>query len=98
MALSPEHVVIHRDLLSCGPLPSVESLDDWRDVRESYLRSLDIESPPFSFAEHDRDLFHNRERLRSAQTITLWLGPLPSHSVGVIDSTCRLIERSVSHA
>jgi hypothetical protein len=68
------HVLVHHDLLSCGPLPALESLDGWRDVRESYLRSLDIEWPSFSFAEQDRDLLTNRERLRSAETITLWLG------------------------
>jgi hypothetical protein len=74
MALSPDHVLVHHDLLSCGPLPAFEALDDWRDVRESYLRSLDIEWPSFSFAEQDRDLLTNQERLRSAETITLWLG------------------------
>jgi hypothetical protein len=74
MALSPEQVLVNHDLLSCGPLPPLASLDDWRDVRESYWRSLDSESPVFSFAEQDRDLLRNLERLRSAQTITLWLG------------------------
>jgi Domain of unknown function (DUF1835) len=74
LALSPDNVLVHHDLLSCGPLPVLDSLDDWRDVRESYLRSLDIEGPSLSFAEQDRDLLTNRERLRSAETITLWLG------------------------
>lgn len=74
LAVSPDHVLVHHDLLSCGPLPALDSLDDWREVRESYWRSLDIEGPSFSFAEQDRDLLTNRERLRSAETITLWLG------------------------
>jgi hypothetical protein len=74
LALSPDHVLVHHDLLSCGPLPVLDSLDDWREVRESYLRSLDIDGPSLSFAEQDRDLLTNQERLRSAETITLWLG------------------------
>lgn len=39
--LLPTRQTIHcgnHDLLSCGPLPVLDSLDDWRDVRESYLR------------------------------------------------------------
>jgi hypothetical protein len=74
LALSPDRVLVHHDLLSCGPLSALDSLEDWRDVRQSYLRSLDIEGPSLSFAEQDRDLLSNRERLRSAETITLWLG------------------------
>ena len=74
LAVSREQILVHHDLLSCGPLPAVSSLDEWRAVRESYLRSLHIEFPWVSFAEQDRDLLTNRERLRSAQTITLWLG------------------------
>jgi len=74
LALSPDRVLVHHDLLSCGPLPPLDSVEDWRDVRESYLRSLDIDGPSLSFAEQDRDLLSNRERLRSAETITLWLG------------------------
>ena len=72
--MPPHDVLVHHDLLSCGPLPALDSLDDWRDVRESYLRSLEFDGPPLSFAGHDRDLLTNRQRLRSAATITLWLG------------------------
>jgi hypothetical protein len=35
---------------------------------------MDIEWPSFSFAAQGRDLLSNRERLRTAETITLWLG------------------------
>src|SRR3954462_6147265 len=74
MALPPEQVLIHHDLLSCGPLPGLDSLEHWRDVREAYLRSLDIEGPNLVFADQDRDVLTCRESLRSARTITLWLG------------------------
>ena len=42
LGMSPD-VPINHDLLSCGPLPPLGSLDDWRDVRQGYLRSLDRE-------------------------------------------------------
>jgi hypothetical protein len=74
LALAPHHLLVHHDLLSCGPLRPLDSLDDWRDVRESYLRSLEIDGLSLSFAEQDRDLLTNRERRQSAKTITRWLG------------------------
>lgn len=74
LGLSRERVLINHDLLSCGPLPSLDSLDDWRDVRQAYLRSLDGENPTFAFAEQDRDLLTSPKRLRAAGTITLWIG------------------------
>src|SRR5262245_4703059 len=74
MALPPDQVLIHHDLLSCGPLPGLDSLEHWRDVREGYLRSLDIEGPNLVFADQDRDVLTRHESLRSARTITLWVG------------------------
>jgi Domain of unknown function (DUF1835) len=74
LGLAPDLLLINHDLLSCGPLPPLESLDDWRDVRQAYLRSLDGEDPTFAFAEQDRDLLTNPDRLRAAGMITLWIG------------------------
>lgn len=74
LGLPPELVLINHDLLSCGPLPPLDSLDDWRDVRQAYLRSLDGDDPTFAFAEQDRDLLTSSERLRAAESITLWIG------------------------
>jgi hypothetical protein len=73
LALAPEQILVHHDLLSCGPLPPLHPLEEWRDVRASYLRSLDIEAPSTPFAE-DRDLLTHCDRLRGTETITLWLG------------------------
>jgi Domain of unknown function (DUF1835) len=74
LGISPDLVLINHDLLSCGPLPPLGSLDDWRDVRQGYLRSLDREDPAFAFGNQHRDLLSNLERLRAARTITLWIG------------------------
>lgn len=74
LALPPDQLLINHDVLSCGPLPPLDSLDDWRDVRQGYLRSIDREWPNFAFADQDRDLLTNRDRLRAASKITLWIG------------------------
>ena len=62
--------------ISCrvGHYRRSDHLDDWRDVRQGYLRSLDREDPTFAFGDQHRDLLSNLERLRAAQTITLWIG------------------------
>jgi Domain of unknown function (DUF1835) len=69
----PRHaLVIHDDLLSCGPLFPLRSIDEWRKQREKYLRTL----YPFEFAFDSpyRDLLSCAEELRSAPRVTLWLG------------------------
>jgi hypothetical protein len=75
LGLAREQLLINHDVLSCGPLPPLDSLGDWMEVRQAYLRSLDGEDDPtFAFAEQDRDLLTNAERLRAARTIMLWIG------------------------
>lgn len=74
LGLPGDQLLISHDVLSCGPLPPLDSPDDWRDVRQAYLRSIDREWPTFAFADQDRDLFTNRDRLRAAGNITLWIG------------------------
>jgi hypothetical protein len=67
LGLPRERLLINHDLVSCGPLPSLDSPDDWLEVRQAYLRSLYGEDDPtFAFAEQDRDLLRLalRERPR----------------------------------
>ena len=69
----PRHsLLIHDDLLSCGPLIPLRSIDEWRKQREKYLRTL----YPFEFAfdSAHRDLLSCTEDLRDSQKVTLWLG------------------------
>jgi hypothetical protein len=40
LGLAPKALLIDHDCLSCGPLQSLESLEDWRRVRQDYLRSI----------------------------------------------------------
>ena len=76
LALPPDRVLIHHDLLSCGPLTPLGSLEGWQTARRTYWKSLDreIDGPSLIFIHEDRDVFADRERLRSTSAITLWLG------------------------
>ena len=104
MALPRDQVLIHDHLLSCGPLRSLESLEDWRNVRQGYLQSLDTEDRSFRFADQARDVLTHCEELRQARTITLWLGTGLAeqlmlvwavallHRLGISADICRVIQ------
>jgi Domain of unknown function (DUF1835) len=64
-------LLANQDVLSCGPVVPFESLDGWRDIRETYWR--EIYGADFSFDFH-RDLLTNAERLRDVTSINLWIG------------------------
>ena len=74
LGLAPEALLIDHDCLSCGPLQSLQSLEDWRRVRQDYLRSINHEDPTFAFEDQERDLLTKPEPLRTAGRITLWIG------------------------
>jgi hypothetical protein len=110
MALTSDQVLIHYDLLSCGPLRSLESLEDWRELRQGYLQSLDGEDQSFRFADRARDVLTHCEELRHARTITLWLGTGLAdqlmlvwvvallHKLGISTETCRVIQYNLERA
>jgi hypothetical protein len=110
MALTSDQVLIHYDLLSCGPLRSLESLEDWRELRQGYLQSLDGEDQSFRFADRARDVLTHCEELRHARTITLWLGTGLAeqlmltwvvallHRLGINVDTCRVIQYNLDRA
>ncbi|MDJ0911208.1 MAG: DUF1835 domain-containing protein [Woeseiaceae bacterium] len=78
-------VLICRDVLICGPLPEVTSLEEWRTGREAFWRevlgntqdgaALSGEAPiDVTFANHWRDLHGDTEELKSADEIEVWIG------------------------
>lgn len=71
--LSPGELVVNDDLLSCGPLIPLRSLDEWRLKREEYLRTF-YPTNGFSFADAPYDLLTNPASLREAKSVTLWIG------------------------
>jgi hypothetical protein len=72
LGLARDQILIHNDVLSCGPLRPLSCLEDWRNLRREYLRSFGPDW--FPVEEDDRDLLTQPDRLREARTITLWLG------------------------
>lgn len=110
MALPRDQVLIHHDLLPCGPLRSLESLEEWRNLRQGYLQSLDTEDQSFRFADQTRDLLTHCEELRQARTITLWLGTGLAdqlmlvwvvallHRLGIGADKCRVIQYNLDRA
>lgn len=69
--LPPGELVVHDDLLSCGPLLPLSSLNQWQRNREKYLRTL---YPGDEFPFDASDLVTNPERLLAAESVTLWIG------------------------
>ena len=63
----------NQDLLSCGPLHPLRTIDEWRRNREEYLRTLYAEFQ-FSFADFHRDLLTNTRILLEAESVTVWVG------------------------
>jgi len=66
-------VLDNRDLLSCGPLLPLRTLDEWKRIREEYLQALTPESP-FFFADFHRDLLTNASTIQEAESVTVWVG------------------------
>jgi len=73
-ALRPVALLVSDDVLSCGPLPPLESLEDWRQTREAYLRTLVLDEPDFALTGRDDHLLTEPSRLRAADSIFLWTG------------------------
>jgi len=72
LSLSRDDILIHDDLLSCGPLLPLRTIDEWRTQRETYLRTL--YPIAFSFDSVNHDLLSCTEDLGHANQLTLWLG------------------------
>jgi uncharacterized protein DUF1835 len=83
----PEVILVQHDVLSCGPLPSFESLEQWRTVREQFWQRIcDISLS----SHHSHDLLSNVHELRGA-AIFLWMGSGLSDQL-LLPSTPRLFE------
>jgi hypothetical protein len=71
--LKPGALLVHQDVLSCGPLAPFQSLEQWTSLREAYWDSMSTpgRSP---FCDLNRELITNLPKLRDADSIVLWLG------------------------
>jgi hypothetical protein len=69
-----DRLLIHRDVLTCGPLPRLARVAAWQRTRQafwgqtlSFLRNFDLEPSPI-------DLLKNAERLTADGVPCLWVG------------------------
>ena len=67
----PESILVQHDVLSCGPLPPLESVEQWRTVREQFWRRI-WDGP--SISDLPRDLLWNADELRGTKAVFLWMG------------------------
>ncbi len=67
----PGELLVNEDVLSCGPLPPLRSIEEWAQLREAYWDSVASSDDDRPF---NRDLLTNSQVLRLADSIVLWLG------------------------
>jgi hypothetical protein len=66
-----DQLVIHRDVLSCGPTPAA-TLAEWRERRSEFWRSLLDGDLGRESAEAPPDLWDSVDRLRDASEVYVW--------------------------
>lgn len=67
-----DRLLIHQDILSCGPIPQCSDLQEWEKIRISFLRSLYMEWPDIDFKGLETDLLNNVNRLNDFDAIYVW--------------------------
>jgi len=67
----PGELLVNEDVLSCGPLPPLRSIEEWAQLRKAYWDSVASSDDDRPF---NRDLLANSEALRNADSVMLWLG------------------------
>jgi len=67
-------LLIHRDVLSCGPLPRLTKVAAWQKVRLDYWRNTLSFLRNFDFEPSPIDLLKNAERLRGDDIPCVWAG------------------------
>ena len=68
---NPGELLVNLDVLSCGPLPPLRSIEEWAQLRQAYWDSIASRDEPRRF---NADLLDNTQALREADSIVLWLG------------------------
>ena len=75
LRLPGDEILVSRDVLSCGPLKTFESIDAWIPFRQRLWNKVlaDNAVDPVSFDEGPRDLYAHLDEFRSGEKIDLWL-------------------------
>lgn len=76
LRLPGEAVLVHRDVLSCGPLPPIDDLATWLAARQRFWDAIYVDEGMGGGSGGDPacDLALQLARLGGAETVTVWLG------------------------
>src|SRR5215813_8874397 len=92
-----ESILVQDDVLSVGPLPRVNSLHEWRTLRQAFWERIGDE---WQYFDYGRDLLSHASELRKCDATTIWVGGGASdqllllwivHLFSLLDApTCRM--------
>lgn len=67
-----DRLLIHRDVLSCGPLPRLIKISAWQAVRRDFWRSTLSYMRDFDFEPSPIDILKNSQRLQGRELPCVW--------------------------
>ena len=67
-----DRLLIHRDVLSCGPLPRLIKISAWQKVRLDFWRSALSHLRDFDFEPSPIDILKNADRLHGREVPCVW--------------------------
>jgi hypothetical protein len=68
----PDTVLVNRDVLSCGPLPTFESAEQWTRLRGGYWNSVGWDgAPPSAF---NGEFLHTISSIDESDSLVFWIG------------------------
>lgn len=70
----PGELLVHMDVLSCGPTPPCGSIEEWKTLRTAYWDSIAGLGGPWQTGHRSPELLASSKKLRAADSIVLWVG------------------------
>ena len=65
-------IIVHRDVLSCGPTPAFLDVDDWKRQRFAFWKTVVAHDPDFELRTSRSDLLENVPRILEARRVYAW--------------------------
>ncbi len=65
-------IIVHRDVLSCGPTPAFLDVEDWKRQRLDFWNTVVAHDPGFELRTSRSDLLQNVPRIVEARRVYAW--------------------------
>jgi hypothetical protein len=65
-------IIVHRDVLSCGPTPAFLDVEDWKRQRFAFWKTVVAHDPDFELRTSRSDLLENVPRIVEARRVYAW--------------------------